>query len=67
LTGTLGIPFLDVVRVLAAVLLLGNIAFIESCLEMELQVEVRKVVCCRMVLWQLYSFLTHESLLSFET
>ena len=29
-TGVLGIPFLDVVRVLAAVLLLGNLQFHES-------------------------------------
>lgn len=30
LTGVLGIPFLDVVRVLAAVLLLGNLQFHET-------------------------------------
>lgn len=29
-TGVLGIPFLDVVRVLAAVLLLGNVQFMDS-------------------------------------
>lgn len=29
-TGVLGIPFLDVVRVLAAVLLLGNVVFVDS-------------------------------------
>lgn len=28
--GILGIPFLDVVRVLAAVLLLGNVKFVEN-------------------------------------
>lgn len=30
LVGVLGIPFMDVVRVLAAVLLLGNVQFIDS-------------------------------------
>ena len=30
-TGVLGIPFMDVVRVLAGVLLLGNVVFVDSC------------------------------------
>jgi hypothetical protein len=36
--GILGIPFIDVVRVLSAVLLLGNISFVDS---QSLEVEIR--------------------------
>ena len=49
--GVLGIPFLDVVRVLAAVLLLGNVTFIEGQgLEVDIQggsheLKVLMVVC----------------------
>jgi hypothetical protein len=44
LLGMLGIPFLDVVRVLAAVILIGNVQFKEtSCMEMD--VEVSSMSC----------------------
>ncbi|CAL8122354.1 unnamed protein product [Orchesella dallaii] len=42
--GVLGIPYLDVVRVLAAVILLGNVQFVESssCLDVDVEVKGEK-------------------------
>ncbi|CAH1398223.1 unnamed protein product [Nezara viridula] len=37
--GVLGIPFMDVVRVLAGVLLLGNVVFVDSCGSVEVTVQ----------------------------
>lgn len=41
IVGVLGIPYLDVVRVLAAVILLGNVQFVPSCLDADTEVKVK--------------------------
>lgn len=55
--GVLGIPYLDVVRVLAAVILLGNVQFIESssCLDVDVEVKVNNVQTILLKFNQSYS------------
>lgn len=56
--GVLGIPYLDVVRVLAAVILLGNVQFVESpsCLDHDVEVKVKRTI--KLIYSDLYTLMS---------